>query len=311
MAMGAPQQMSYAPGIQYGGSLTAAPGITTVQAPSSALTTGAAIFPWQQQGGVVTQAAPMAVQQSPRLGGSMTMVPGMNYGGSLNVAPGGFPGGIAVGGGSARFAQAQGGVPMFGGSYTAAPQQYGSYAAPPPPVGLPVLGAGPSLGGGSTMPQANVTTVGIPTPAQVSVQQAAYSNALDKQLAEGIATLEKERELEKQMLKFSTDKDIALYTNVAMERLVEASALVDEKMTFAVLELKKAATERKLQLNAQANGLTMDYEMKTVQVEWRQKWTAFEQQYVNAEGKLEAEYARQVAIANTGTNYAAPVPVLR
>jgi len=66
-----------------------------------------------------------------------------------------------------------------------------------------------------------------------------------------------------------------------------------------------------LQLNQQAVGLKLDYEMKVVQVEWKQKWQAFENQYRGAEGKLEAAYAEQVRLANTGTSYAAPPAVTR
>jgi len=143
------------------------------------------------------------------------------------------------------------------------------------------------------------------------MQKAQYAAALDKQLKDGLDTLEKECAIEKQMLKFSADKEIALTTNAITERLVEQTGMVDERKTFAILELKKAAVERKIQLDAQASGLVMDFQMKSVQVEWVQRRNLFEQQYLNAENKLEAEYNKQVQLANTGTAYAAPAPVLK
>jgi len=56
--------------------------------------------------------------------------------------------------------------------------------------------------------------------------------------------------------------------------------------------------ERNLQLNAQAQGLTMDYEMKAVQTELSLKQYKFQQEYMKEEGKLEAKYAEQAKIAN-------------
>merc|ERR1719163_280579 len=129
----------------------------------------------------------------------------------------------------------------------------GSYVASPP---VPGWGRAPAA--------APVTTEGMPTPGQIAEQQARYAATIDKQLVDAIAAIEKERDIEKEMLKFTAEKDVALYTNAAMEKLVERRALADEKATFSILELKKAAVERKLQLNSQAQGLTMDYEFKTV-----------------------------------------------
>jgi hypothetical protein len=154
-------------------------------------------------------------------------------------------------------------------------------------------------------------TEGIPTPDQISAQKAGYSAALDKQLKEAIDTVQKETSIEKEMVKFTAEKTIAMFNMQMDERLIEAMASADEQATFALLELNKAKVERNLQLNAQANGLVMDYQMKAVQTELAQKQYAFQVQYVGAENKLAEEYNRQVAKANTGTAYAAPQQVVR
>lgn len=148
-------------------------------------------------------------------------------------------------------------------------------------------------------------TQGIPTPEQIAQQKAGYSAALDKQLKEAIETVQKETAIEKEMIKFTADKTIALYNMQVDEKLTEALAAADEQSTFALLELNKAKVERNLQLNSQASGLVMDYQMKAVQTELAQKQYAFQQTYMKAEDKLAADYNKQVAIANTGTTYAA------
>merc|ERR1719161_1727064 len=141
------------------------------------------------------------------------------------------------------------------------------------------------------MPAAPVKlTDGIPTPQQIAQQKAGYAAALDKQLQEAIATVKRETDIEKQMIKFSADKNIALYNMGVDEKLAEAVALAEEQATIASLELKKALVERNLQLNAQASGLKMDYDMKAVQMELAMKQYQFQQQYAKAENKLAQDY---------------------
>merc|ERR1711971_320971 len=95
------------------------------------------------------------------------------------------------------------------------------------------------------------------------------------------------------------------------ERLNEAIALADEQATIASLELKKALVERNLQLNTQAQGLTMDYQMKALQMELQSKQYEFQQQYMKAEGALAAQYQAQVAKSMTGTAYAPTAPAVK
>jgi hypothetical protein len=157
-------------------------------------------------------------------------------------------------------------------------------------------------------------TEGIPTPDQIAAQKAGYSAALDKQLKEAIETVQKETTIEKEMIKFTSEKTIAMYNMQVDEKLSEAMASADEQATLALLELNKAKVERNLQLNAQASGLVMDYEMKAVQTELAQKQYDFQVKYVGKENKLAEEYNAQVAKANTGTTYStysAPQTVVR
>jgi len=134
---------------------------------------------------------------------------------------------------------------------------------------------------------------------------------LDKQLKEAIDTVQKETSIEKEMIKFTAEKTIALYNMQVDEKLAEAMALADEQATFAALELKKALVERNLQLNAQANNLTMDYNMKALQTEFAQKTYVFQQQYQTKEAALAQDFARVEAKANTGTTYAVPQTVVQ
>jgi len=144
-------------------------------------------------------------------------------------------------------------------------------------------------------------TEGIPTVEQIASQKGLYAAALDKQLQEAQATITKEVAIEKQMVTFATQKDIALYEMQVDERLTEALAQVDEQATMQILELKKAFVERQLQLNAQANGLMMEYNMNQVHAELAAKQQAFQQQLMQVEKSLAGQYAQQMAKAATPT----------
>merc|ERR1719149_587926 len=145
--------------------------------------------------------------------------------------------------------------------------------------GMPTLGvAMPKIEVG---PPPTDLTVGLPNSKQIATQKAGYAAALDKQ-----------------MVKFSADKQIALFQMQVEEQRNEQMALLDEQSTIAVLELKKACVERKIQLDAQAAGLNMDYQMKFVQTELAQKTYAFQQTYAGAENKLLEQYNALVAKAN-------------
>merc|ERR1719163_2149476 len=98
-------------------------------------------------------------------------------------------------------------------------------------------------------------TQGIPTPEQIAAQKANFAAALDQQLKDAIATIQKETQIEKDMVKFTADKQISLYNMQVDEKLTEALALAEEQATVGRLELNKAKVERGLQLNSQAQGL--------------------------------------------------------
>lgn len=149
-------------------------------------------------------------------------------------------------------------------------------------------------------------TAGIPNPDQIKAQKNAYSAALDKQLKDGIDTIQKETEIEKNMIKFNADKQIALMQMQVEEQRNEQLALLDEQATIRQCELRKAYVERKLQLDNQANGFVMDYQFKAVQTELAQKQYEFQVTYAKKEGDLEAKFAQEVAKANTGTSYTIP-----
>merc|ERR1719456_1316978 len=146
------------------------------------------------------------------------------------------------------------------------------------------------------MAPANLTA-GIPTPEQIAAQKSQFAAALDKQLKEAIETIQKETQIEKDMVKFTADKQIALYNMQVDEKLTEALALADEQATIGTLELNKAKVERGLQLNSQAQGLVFDYNMRATQQELAQRQYQFQQQYMTAENKLAQDYAKTLGRA--------------
>jgi hypothetical protein len=196
-------------------------------------------------------------------------------------------------------------------AYTTAAPQYttAQVTAAPSYVAAPMMNSqvlGGVSTGGIAVPNAAPMappklTTGIPTPDMIAKAKTERAGQLEKQLKEAIGTVQKETQIEKDMAKFSADKSIALFNNEMEERLAEAIAVAEEQATITALELKKALTERTLQLNAKAESLRMDYEMKKVQTECAQKRYKFETEFMGAETKLAEEYAKQVAIANTGT----------
>lgn len=194
----------------------------------------------------------------------------------------------------------------------AAPTSYAapvSYAAPMTTTMAPSYVASPTY----AMPQSIVApaaplapmklTEGIPTPEQIAAQKNGYAAALDKQLKEAIETVQKETAIEKEMIKFTSEKSLDILKMQVEEQLVTSLALADEQMAIRMLELKKALVERNLQLDSQASQLTMDYQMKSIQTECAQKRYEFDVKYVKAENSLAADYNKQVATANTGTTY--------
>jgi hypothetical protein len=143
-------------------------------------------------------------------------------------------------------------------------------------------------------------TQGIPDPNQIASQKANFAAALDKQLKDAMATIQKETEIEKQMVDFNAKKQIDLYFMQVDEKLTEMLALADEQATVTTLELNKAQS------------LNFDYTMRATQQEWATKRAQFEQQYLTQENKLAQDYAKTLGAAGPaaqglgGFGYAAP-----
>ena len=58
-------------------------------------------------------------------------------------------------------------------------------------------------------------------------------------------------------VKFNADKQIAMYNMQVDEKLTEMIALAEEQSVISTCELNKARVERGLQLNTQAQGLSI------------------------------------------------------
>jgi len=251
--------------------------VTTLAAPAQYTSMAAPMM--------TTMAAPMTTMATPRY----------VQGGSIS-APIMAPAPINFGTSTVEYVQAPVAQPVM------TMMQAPSYVQAPAPA-MTMMQAPPALNQGP--PPASLTQ-GIPTPDQIGAQKTAYASALDKQLADGIVTIQKETEIEKSMVKFTADKQLALMQMQIEEQRNEQIALLDEQATIRQCELKKAFVERSIQLDNQANGFTMDYQMKFIQTELAQKQYAFQQTYGNAERALEAQYNQEVAKANSGTTYSVP-----
>jgi len=173
-----------------------------------------------------------------------------------------------------------------------------SYVAPPVTMTAapPVAVAAAPVAVPTLAPPASLTA-GIPTPEQIAQQKAQFAAALDKQLQDAIATVQKETQIEKDMVKFNAEKQIALYNMQVDEKLTEMCATAAEQATISDLELKKAKIERGLQLDSQAQGLLFDYNMKATQQELQTKQAQFTQQFLTEENKLAQQYAGQMLTA--------------
>jgi len=191
---------------------------------------------------------------------------------------------------------------VVAGAYAA--PAYGTYAVPgayaPRTTALPMA---TTPGVPVQMPTAAPTTVlgppasltaGIPNPAQIEKQKAEFTAALEKQLKDAVDTVQKETQIEKEMVRFNAEKQISLYNLQVDEKLTEMCAVAAEQATISDLELKKAKIERGLQLDGQAQGLMFDYNMKATQQELATKQAQFAQQYMTEESKLAQQYAGQM-----------------
>jgi len=192
--------------------------------------------------------------------------------------------------------------------------QAASYVAPQTLVQAPVqtLAASymaPQVVAQPTLAVPQSLTKGIPNPDQIKVQKEQYGAALEKQLSDGIDTIKKETEIEKNMIKFAADKQLAMMQMQVEEKSTEQLAALDEQAALRQCELKKAYVERKLQLDNQANGFVMDYQMKAVQTELANKQYEFQVKYANSENALATQYNKEVAKANSGTTYTIPATV--
>merc|ERR1719401_2358902 len=196
-------------------------------------------------------------------------------------------------------------------SYVAPPvmvQQTPSYVAPP------AFGYAPTMPAVPMKPPAPMAppklTEGIPDPGQIEQQKKAYQVALDKQLQDAIATVQQETDIEKKMVAFKTQKDIALYELQIDEKLVEQMGLEDERAAIATSELNKARVDRTIQLDNQASNLVLDYNMKVVMDDCMKKKMAFEQQYMAAENKLAQDFGKAYMTAHGAPGYTGPAPVV-
>merc|ERR1719335_1808655 len=107
----------------------------------------------------------------------------------------------------------------------------------PPTMSMPAVATGIMAPAPPAMPVK--LTEGIPTPEQILAQKNGYAAALDKQLKEATATVVQENQIEKQMVAFSAEKNIALYNMQVDEQLCEQLATADEQATIAQCELRK------------------------------------------------------------------------
>lgn len=145
-------------------------------------------------------------------------------------------------------------------------------------------------------------TQGVPNLEQIASQKSLYSQALDKQLKDATDAVAREIAMEKKMVAFNTDKNIALYGMQVEEGFNEACAATDEQATMAVLELEKAYYERQMQLNCNANNLVIEYNMNKTQGELATKQRYLQQQLAKREAALTGQYA-QVARSATPAAY--------
>jgi len=275
---------------QYASPVTyAAPMVTTMAAQAPTYTTMAApTYTTMAAPTYTTMAAPTMTTMAAPLTGTIT-----NYGGSV-AAPVMSP------------------APINYGTNTAIASPFVTQA----PMAQPVM---TMMQAPSVVPMVNMVapqtmlgpvpvslTQGIPNPDQITAQKTAYAAALEKQLKDGMETIQKESEIEKSMVKFTADKQLALMQMQIEEQRNEQIALLEEQATIRQCELRKAYVERKIQLDNQSNGFVMDYQMKFIQTELAQKTYEFQKTYGDAERALEAQYNQEVAKSQTGTSYAVP-----
>lgn len=147
-------------------------------------------------------------------------------------------------------------------------------------------------------------TSGLPDPASIEQQKAAYAKGLDTQLAQAMKTIEEQAAIEKQMIKSRMDTQLAQYQLQVEEQTKMQLMQVDQKVQAQVKQLWEAAATQKTALEEQAAVATMEYRKKKALEEQGLKSYQVQKKYYEEEMRLMEQYkqvAQRGAMSTAGT----------
>jgi len=155
-------------------------------------------------------------------------------------------------------------------------------------------------------------TEGMPDPASVEQQKAAYARSLDAQLKERSEAVAKRSQMEKEMLRQQAAQQKAQF-NLQIDQQLQATAMaLDEQTNAQMLALQEAAVQQKSALESQAAGLKLEYEQRKAQEDMMIRQYEIQKQYYEAQQKMLSQlpslYPGLPPSAVPGANPGAPPP---
>lgn len=133
-------------------------------------------------------------------------------------------------------------------------------------------------------------TVGLPEPAKVEAEKAAYEKALDAQLKKQADALAEEANLKKKMMEQTAKMQIAQFTLQVEEKLKMDSMQVDAEAQTMMRGLEEAAIIQKTSMQERAALTMADYVKRKAIEDCNMKAYNVQKQYYEAEAKLMAQY---------------------
>merc|ERR1719506_3149532 len=158
---------------------------------------------------------------------------------------------------------------------TIAPQVVEAYVAP-----------GPAF----AVPQPQKLTTGLPEPATLESEKAAYAKALSAQLAKQSAAVMEEAKIKKAMLEQQSKTQLAQFQLQIEEQTKMAFLQIDQDAAQLCAGLQEAAITQKTSMDERSAIATSDYLKKKAMEDMQQKSWELQRQWFEQESKMTAQY---------------------
>jgi len=162
---------------------------------------------------------------------------------------------------------------------------YPVFASPPPTIAVPTIEQ-PRM----TAPQK--FTEGIPDEVAIMRQKQEYGRNLDDQLHEGTRVLHEQNKKRKDYLNQVASQQKAQFNLQVDQQLKAQEMALDQQYSHQLMTLQQAAHEQQSALEAQANGLALDYQQKKAHEDFAFQQYEIQRSHYEAQSKFSMELKR-------------------